>query len=265
LNKRAQRPAVLCFSGHDPCGGAGIQADIETLVSHGCHAASVITALTEQDSHNVKKILPQTPDAIFSQAQTLLADLPIKAFKIGLIGHADSARAIHAILQQYSDIPVILDTVLAAGGGAPLADENLLGAINELLVPCATVLTPNSVEARKLTGLDDLPAAALKLLERGARYVLVTGSHEQTDTVCNQLFADGRLLEAFNWDRLPHSYHGSGCTLAAAIAGLSAQGLAPFNAVLEAQEYTWNALQHGYRPGSGQYHPDRLFWMASDL
>ncbi|MGR9115640.1 MAG: bifunctional hydroxymethylpyrimidine kinase/phosphomethylpyrimidine kinase [Gammaproteobacteria bacterium] len=259
-----RHPVVLCFSGHDPSGGAGVQADIETLVSHRCHPASVITALTEQDSRNVKKIIPQAPADFLSQAHTLLNDLPVKAIKIGLIGHSEIAAAIHTILKRHPDVPVILDPVLAAGGGASLADESLLNAINELLVPCTTILTPNSVEARKLTGLNDLTEAALKLLRQGARHVLITGSHERTDTVCNQLFYDGGLVEAFNWDRLPHSYHGSGCTLATAIAGLTAHGLDPFTAVLEAQEFTWNALNAGYRPGAGQHNPNRLFWMETD-
>ncbi|MGR9044874.1 MAG: bifunctional hydroxymethylpyrimidine kinase/phosphomethylpyrimidine kinase [Gammaproteobacteria bacterium] len=259
-----QRPVVLCFSGHDPSGGAGIQADIETLISHRCHAASVITALTEQDSRNVKKIIPQLPSDFVSQALTLFDDLPVRAIKIGLIGHHETAEAIHTILRQHPDIPVILDPVLAAGGGANLSDAALLDAIGELLLPLTTVLTPNSVEARKLTGLEDLSEAALNLLNRGAQYVLITGTHERTDVVRNQLFHDGRLLESCDWDRLPHSYHGSGCTLAAAIAGLIAHGLDPFNAVLEAQEYTWNALNNGYRPGSGQHHPNRLFWMDHD-
>ena len=259
-----QRPIVLCFSGHDPSGGAGIQADIETLISHRCHAASVITALTEQDSRNVKKIIPQKPDDIVSQAQTLMDDLPVKAIKIGLIGHHETAEAIHTILKRHRELPVILDPVLAAGGGTQLANDDLLKAINELLLPCTTLLTPNSIEVRKLAGLEGLSEAALTLLNRGAQYVLITGTHEQTDTVCNQLFHDGRLIESFNWNRLPHSYHGSGCTLAAAIAGLIAHGLDPFNAVVEAQEYTWNALNAGYRPGTGQHNPDRLFWMETD-
>ncbi|WP_459992652.1 bifunctional hydroxymethylpyrimidine kinase/phosphomethylpyrimidine kinase [Methylosoma difficile] len=257
----ATRPIVLCFSGHDPSGGAGVQADIETLVSHRCHAASVITALTEQDSRNVKKLLPQQPEDIISQAQTVLADFPVSAFKIGLIGHQETADAIHQIISQYPDIPVILDPVLAAGGGAGLASEALLQAIVEKLLPCTTVLTPNSEEARKLANTDDLQASGLALLAHGCRYVLITGTHETTPTVSNQLFHDQRLWETYHWARLPASYHGSGCTLAASIAGLVAHGLDPIQALQEAQEYTWNALDHAYCPGQGQHNPDRLFWM----
>lgn len=255
------RPVVLCFSGHDPSGGAGVQADIETLVSHRCHAASVITALTEQDTRNVKKLIPQRPDDIISQAGALLADLPVKAIKIGLIGHHDTAAAIHAVLTRQPLIPVVLDPVLAAGGGAELASEKLIAALTDLLLPRTSLLTPNSEEARRLTGLTDLHDCGLALLDKGCEYVLITGTHETSPAVGNQLFHDGRLLETFTWDRLPDSYHGSGCTLASAVAALVAQGLAPFQAVMEAQEYTWNSLQAAYRPGQGQHNPNRFFWI----
>jgi hydroxymethylpyrimidine/phosphomethylpyrimidine kinase len=255
------RPVVLCFSGHDPSGGAGVQADIETLVSQQCHAASIITALTEQDTRNVKKLIPQRPDDIISQAATLLADLPVKAIKIGLIGHHDTAAAIQTILTGHPQIPVVLDPVLAAGGGAELASEKLIAAITGLLLPCTTVLTPNSEEARRLTGLSDLQECGLALLDKGCDYVLITGTHETSPAVCNQLFHDGRLLETFTWGRLPASYHGSGCTLASAVAGLIAQGLDPFQAATEAQDYTWHALEAAYQPGQGQHNPNRFFWI----
>lgn len=257
-------PTVLCFSGHDPSGGAGIQADIETLISHRCHAASIITALTEQDTGNVKKLIPQKPGDIIDQAETLLADLAVSAIKIGLIGHHETAMAIHTILERHPHVPVVLDPVLAAGGGTELASEQLIHAINDRLLPNTTLLTPNSIEARKLSGRQDLNDAALSLLDKGCRYVLITGTHEQGDTVCNRLYHDGALLESFYWERLPHSYHGSGCTLAAAIAAMIAHGLDPFSAVNEAQDYTWNALENAYRPGKGQHNPNRLFWMEID-
>ena len=258
------RPIVLSFSGHDPCGGAGIQADIETLVSHQCHAVSVITALTEQDSCNVKRLIPQTSENIISQAQTLLDDMEVNAFKIGLIGQHETALAIYAILKQYPHIPVVLDPVLAAGGGTDLTNERLLATVVDLLLPCTTVLTPNSEEARRLANLDDLEECGLSLLEAGSDYVLITGTHEATPSVQNKLFHDGLCWETYTWERLPESYHGSGCTLATSIAALMAHGLAPVQAVMEAQEYTWNSLNTAYRTGKGQLNPNRFFWMGDD-
>jgi hydroxymethylpyrimidine/phosphomethylpyrimidine kinase len=258
------RPIVLSFSGHDPSGGAGVQADIETLVSHQCHAASIITALTEQDTHNVKKLIVQHPADIIAQAETLLNDLTVKVFKIGLIGHYETAIAIHTVLKQYPHIPVVLDPVLAAGGGTDLANQKLLDTIINVLLPCTTVLTPNSEEARRLTGLTDLQDCGIKLLELGCDYVLITGTHEDSPSVSNQLFHDGRCWETYKWDRLPDSYHGSGCTLAASIAGLMAHNISPLQAVQEAQNYTWHALQAAYLTGKGQHNPNRFFWMEQE-
>lgn len=259
------RPAVICFSGHDPSGGAGVQADIETLVSHQCHAGSIITALTEQDTGNVVRLLPQTPEAFFAQARTLLKDIMPEVFKIGLIGDAGIAGAIGQILREHPHVPVVLDPILAAGGGAALASEALLTVLREELLPLTTIATPNSVEARKLAPeAANLEQCALALLDKGCDYVLITGTHEATPAVTNQLFHQGNCIETYSWDRLPGSYHGSGCTLAAAIAAMLAHGLDMETAVLEAQEYTWNTLEAGYRPGGGQHVPNRFFWMQED-
>lgn len=255
------RPVVLSFSGHDPSGGAGVQADIETFISHQCHACSVITALTEQDSRNVKKLIPQKPQDIIDQAHTVLNDFNVDAIKIGLIGHEKTAVAIQSILLEHPHIPVVLDPVLAAGGGSSLANEQLISQIIDKLLPLTTVLTPNSEEARILAKQSELNHCGQTLLSKGCDFVLITGTHEQSNTVDNQLFQADAKTETFSWGRLSDEYHGSGCTLASAIAALIAHGLDPFTAVSEAQDYTWNALALSYQPGQGQFNPDRLFWM----
>lgn len=257
------RPIVLCFSGHDPSGGAGIQADIEAIASHRCHAASIVTALTEQDSRNVKKLIPQRPEDILSQAETLLNDFEVAACKIGLIGDAGVAQAIAQVLRQYPTVPVVLDPVLAAGGGTELAGRQLIDVIVSELLPLTTLLTPNSDETRRLTGQTDLADCARWLQQRGAEYVLITGTHENSELVHNRLYMPDALNQTFNWERLPHHYHGSGCTLASTIAALLAQGLDMFTAVSEAQEFTWQSLATAYLPGKGQHHPDRLFWVEA--
>lgn len=254
------RPIVLSLSGHDPSGGAGIQADIEAVVSQNCHCCSIVTALTEQDSRNVHRIIPQRPEDIWAQAQTLLADFPIAAIKIGLLGQIETVEIIHRILQQASSIPMILDPILAAGGGKQLADDELLQAIRELLIPQTALLTPNSVEARRLAQQQDLSACGQTLQALGAQYVLLTGAHEQSSNVDNRLFMPKNRIKSFSFRRLPHSYHGSGCTLASTAAALLAQGHDIVNAVTQAQQYTWNTLQNAYRPGQGQHNPNRLYW-----
>ncbi len=253
-------PIILCFSGHDPSGGAGIQADIETLASQNCHTCSIITALTEQNSHNVKKLLPQKSEDIYRQAVTLLADFKINAIKIGLIGHPDIVTVISAILDDCPNVPVVLDPVLAAGGGTSLASASLIQKMQSKLLPKTTVLTPNSQEARRLTGQTDLNDCADQLLDFGCQSVLITGTHEQTDSVINTLFRPGISPEYFQWSRLPEEYHGSGCTLASAITARIALGDELVSACYNAQEYTWNALYQGFKPGMGQHHPNRLFW-----
>jgi hydroxymethylpyrimidine/phosphomethylpyrimidine kinase len=264
-----QPTIVMTFAGHDPGGGAGLQADIETLASQNCHATPVITALTVQDTRDVASFTALDSDAVVAQAETVLADMPVAAFKIGMLGSAANARAIHDILQQRPEVPLVLDPVLASGNGTRLGDPQLLEAIVTLLVPRATVVTPNSLEARALTRTlapapDTLSDCAIALLAQGAEFVLVTGTHEDSPHVVNSLYQGDQLLETFTWERLPHNYHGSGCTLAACITGMMAQGLDPFHAIHEAQEFTWNALQQGYRPGKGQHLPDRMFWAKAD-
>lgn len=257
-------PAVLCFSGHDPSGGAGIQADIEALASLQCHCCNVVTALTEQDTHNIYRIIPQIPEDIIAQANRLVNDFSIKAIKIGLLGRLETAMAISSWLDQHRDIPVIFDPVLAAGGGKNLASQELKAAIIKHLLPKTMLLTPNSIEARTLAGEQDLQQCGAHLTQLGCDYVLITGTHESSAVVDNTLFHAGRCIETYHWDRLAHDYHGSGCTLASTITGLYARGLDMRHAVQEAQEYTWNSLEDGNKVGSGQFLPNRFFWMTNE-
>jgi hydroxymethylpyrimidine/phosphomethylpyrimidine kinase len=254
-------PSVMAISGLDPSGGAGIQADIEALASMGCHTAPVITALTVQNTRQASGYVATDPMLLVRQLRTVFADLTIAACKIGMIGSAEIAVAVARVLAEYPDIPVILDPVLAASAGGALADEATRNALLRELLPLATVVTPNTIEARKLVpAAATLEDCAQALLEGGAEYVLLTGGDEDTEQVINSLYGDGRLIESWSWERLPGSYHGSGCTLAAAIAGLLASGARPEEAVRQAQEYTWESLCHAYSVGSGQRVPNRFFW-----
>ncbi len=264
MDQRQAIPVVMAFSGNDPSGGAGIQADIEALVSMGCHAAPVLTALSAQDTRDVYDVTPVPPAEVIEQARAVLEDMTVAAFKIGLLGSVPVIEAVHTILKDYPERPVILDPVLQAGGGRQLADAEALEAMRSLLFPLTTVLTPNSQEARRLAPeADTLEASAQALLAQGCELVLITGTHEDTPQVINVLYGNMRRLEEFTWERLPERYHGSGCTLAASIAGLLAQGQEPFTAIHQAQEYTWESLRHAYQVGRGQKVPNRLFWVRN--
>jgi hydroxymethylpyrimidine/phosphomethylpyrimidine kinase len=261
-------PLVLTFAASDPSSGAGIQADLLTLSSMGCHPLSVITALTVQDTIGVEAMRAVDAEWVADQARALLEDMPVDAFKIGVLGSVENIGVIAEILSDYPDVPLVLDPVLASGRGDELATEEMAAALREWLLPHTTIVTPNSIEVRRLADLDDedapLADCAARLVDAGCEYVLVTGTHEPTRDVVNTLYGQGGVVRADTWTRLPGSYHGSGCTLASAIAAMLANGLDLAEAVREAQDYTWHALERAYRPGMGQFLPDRLFWAREE-
>jgi hydroxymethylpyrimidine/phosphomethylpyrimidine kinase len=269
MNDRpASLPAVLTFAATDPTSGAGLQADILALASMGCYPLSVVTALTVQDTAGVESFLAIDPDWVADQARCILEDMPIAAFKMGMLGSTEIVTVVAEVVSDYPDVPLVLDPVLSSGRGDEFANEDMISAIRELLVPQSTVVTPNIPELRRLAGEDDedvsLAELAQRLLDTGCEYVLVTGTHDSTPEVVNTLYHRGGILRADTWQRLPGSYHGSGCTLASALAANLARGLDIGDAVHEAQEYTWQALSHAFRPGMGQFLPDRLFWARDD-
>jgi hydroxymethylpyrimidine/phosphomethylpyrimidine kinase len=258
-------PIVMTFAASDPTGGAGLQADLLTCASMGCHPLSVLTALTVQDTRGVEGLLQVDAEWVTDQARRLLEDMPVAAFKLGVLGSVENISAIAEVLADYPNVPVILDPVLASGRGDPLASDEMVDALRELIVPQTTLVTPNSLEARRLAFDDEdepqeLAECARRLLSLGCQYVLVTGTHEASAEVVNTLYGEGGVVREDRWPRLPGSYHGSGCTLASAIAAALANGLDLHDAVRDGQEYTWQALASGFRPGMGQLLPDRFFW-----
>lgn len=257
-------PVVLTFAASDPTSGAGLQADLLALASMGCYPLSVVTALTVQDTAGVESFLPIDPDWVADQARCVLEDMPVAAFKMGMLGSTEIVTMVAEVVSDYPDVPLVLDPVFASGRGDEFAGEDMVAAVRELLVPQSTVVTPNIGELRRLAGDDEddtnLAECAQRLLDTGCEYVLVTGTHDSTPDVVNTLYHRGGVLRADTWQRLPGSYHGSGCTLASALAANLARGLEIGEAVYEAQDYTWQALAHAFRPGMGQHLPDRLFW-----
>ncbi len=249
-------PRILCIGGHDPTGGAGIQADIETVTALGGRALALITALTAQDTHNIESTLPVPADFFARQADTLLRDIRPDAIKVGLIGSAELLPELHRLLGSFQG-PIVVDPVLAAGGGFELGDDLTAPAGRELL-SMATLLTPNRVEARRLSGCDDIDSAAGALLRAGVGALLITGADEaRGDCVINALFTRSDRPVRYEWPRLAQRYHGSGCTLASACATRLAFGDDLSKAAADAQRFTWHALAQATRVGSGQWLPER--------
>jgi len=268
-------PTVMTFAATDPSSGAGLQADILTLASIGCHPLSVVTAITVQDTVGVDSVMVFDADWVNEQARTILEDMQVSAFKIGMLGSVENVAVIAEIMADYPDVPLLIDPILASGRGDELANEEMQAAMIDLLFPQATLITPNSLEARRLAfaesadDTDELENASLddtakRLLEMGCEYVLITGTHERSIEVVNTLYGESGLIKSYNWERLVGSYHGSGCTLTSAIAACLAHGLTMEEAILEAQEYTWQTLKGAFRPGMGQYIPDRMFWARDE-
>lgn len=253
-------PTVLVVAGNDPSGGAGIAADLQAITAAGAHPAPVITALTVQDTVNATAVEPVSPALVAAQMQAVLDDIPVAAVKIGLLATAAIATAVAEVLARHPGLPVVLDPVLVAAGGARLAEDALVGMILERICPLTTLLTPNALEIRRLApGHDDITARAGALRQAGCRFVLAKGGDEPDaggNEVLNTLFGPGppRL---FRWPRLAGSFHGSGCTLASACAARIACGDAVEDAVAKAQALTHAWLERAFRPGRGQLVPLR--------
>jgi hydroxymethylpyrimidine/phosphomethylpyrimidine kinase len=245
-------PIVLVFAASDPTGGAGLQADILTIAARACHPISVVTALTVQDTRGVERLHAVDAALVDEQARCLLSDFKVDAFKLGVLGSAENVEAIARILAAHPDAPVVVDPVLASGRGDALAGEQSIALMEKRLFPLTWVATPNTLEAARLGGVDAMLAA-------GCRHVLVTGTHAPGADVVNRLHDSGGVIREDRWPRLPGSYHGSGCTLASALAAALANGAAMPDAARDAQHYTWQALAAGFQPGAGQFIPQRFF------
>jgi hydroxymethylpyrimidine/phosphomethylpyrimidine kinase len=254
------RPIVLCLSGHDPGGGAGRQADVDTAAALGAHAAGLITAHTVQDTRDVRRVVAVDLALLREQSEVLLADLEVAAIKVGLLGAPAQAVFIAGLAARLSR-PLVVDPVLRAGGGSDLASTALMTAIKGALLPRATVLTPNAAEARRLAGADDPDACGAALLAAGAKHVLITGGDETgaagREAVVNRWYRHDGKPRTFSWPRLPGPFHGAGCTLATAIAALLAHGLPIAEALTDAQAYVHRALQRAFAPGRGRPIPGR--------
>ncbi|ALD02902.1 hydrogenase [Acinetobacter sp. TTH0-4] len=254
------RPTVLCFSGLDPSGGAGLQADIEAIGQSGAHAAIACTALTIQNSQQVFGFEATSRELLLAQAHAVVNDLPIKCVKSGMLGTTENIAALADFLTEHPDYLYVLDPVLVANSGGSLGNQETLVEAFIGLIPLATVITPNTVELRALTGLEDLDQATNKLFQMGAKAVLVKGGHEDTpEYIRNALYINGEFISETRCPRLDGEYHGSGCSLASFIAGRLAQGDQLTQAVHHAETWLLGVLKKAETPvPNGQKIPKRF-------
>ena len=250
------------LSGLDPSGGAGIQADIQAITSIGAHPLPVLTCLTVQDTRNVYGAEPVSPDLIKQQLECLAQDTPIHAIKTGALGNAEVVEVLVEFVQKHSGVPLIVDPVIKAAGGGDLADDALVAAMKDRLFARAEMITPNGIELAQLGGSDNPAEAARNLLQTGCESVLATGGHGSGIHIINTLY--NHAPEPMEWEveRVgANEYHGTGCTLAAAIAAGRAMGLSPRAAISQAQNYVHRALLYALTVGQGQKVPDRgILW-----
>jgi hydroxymethylpyrimidine/phosphomethylpyrimidine kinase len=249
---------VLIVAGSDSGGGAGIQADIKTVTALGGFAATAVTALTAQNTEGVFGVYPVPPEFIAQQMHVVLDDIGADALKLGMLHNADVIRAVVGVIGGLRDTPqVIVDPVMFAKGGHALLEPAAMDCLRQELLPCADVVTPNIPEAEAISELtiatvDEMKTAAERIAGLGPRAVLLKGGHLDGDVLTDVLFADGRI-DCFSDDRIETRHtHGTGCTLASALAAGLAQGMSLRDAVVRARAYVRTAILTA--PGFGRGH-----------
>lgn len=247
---------VLTIAGSDCSGGAGIQADIKSISANGAFAMSIITAITAQNTMGVFDIQDITPSIIRSQIKVIFDDIKVDAIKIGMVSKIESIQAIGEELRKIKDLPpVILDPVMISKSGFNLLSKDAKETLIKELFPLATLITPNLPEAEeilgiKITNIDEMKEAAIKLRELGAKSILVKGGHLEDDAT-DLLYHEGKFTY-LSQERIDTKHtHGTGCTLSSAIAANIAKGLDIEEAVKLAKEYITMAISNGFELGKG--------------
>lgn len=252
--------SVLTIAGSDSGGGAGIQGDLKTFAALGCYGTSAITAITVQNTLGVSDIHPVPAAIVAGQIKAVLDDIKPSAIKIGMIHQADAALAIAGILRAYPGIPVVLDPVMVSSSGRRLLDDEVISILQQQLFPLVTLVTPNLDEAAVLsgisiTGVDDMKAAAVKILETGCNAVLVKGGHlSGTQLYDVYLDRDGKEHIISSEAISTNNTHGTGCTLSSAIAAFLARGTDLITAIENASVYMHQAIAAGMDVKTGEGH-----------
>jgi len=250
-------PIALTIAGSDSSGGAGIQADLKTFTAFGVYGASVITALTAQNTQGVHAVEKVSPEFVAAQIDAVLGDLNVRAIKTGMLASADIVNVVASKLKRGAAIPLVVDPVMVATSGDALIAPDAVETVRRALIPLAALITPNLPEAARLletaeaTSDAEIVAQAKALHALGCRAVLIKGGHGVGDTAVDYLY-DGQQLQRFALPRVDTRHtHGTGCTLSAAIVALLARGVGLGEAVERAKSFVWQGLQAGRGLGVG--------------
>jgi hydroxymethylpyrimidine/phosphomethylpyrimidine kinase len=260
-------PVVLTIAGFDPSSGAGITADVKTFAAHNCYGVAAITALTVQNTQGASALQPIDASLLKQSVNSLLADGRVSAVKIGMLGNRANAEVVREVLDLNPAFPAVLDPVVRSASGLELVDAAGLAYLREHLLGRVRLVTPNLDEAAALTGLkvenmETMKAAARRLVEMGARAVVVTGGHLEKAI---DVYYDGTELESFVGDRVkPDNTHGTGCTFSSAIAANLALGRQLRDAVVLAKAYVTEAIRKAYPVGPGRLPLNHLYRMQQN-
>jgi len=262
-----RRPRALTIAGSDSGGGAGIQADLKTFAAFGVYGSSAVTAVTAQNTLEVRAIHEVPPDVVAAQIDAVLEDIGADAAKTGMLSSAAIIEVVADRLRAHALAWLVVDPVMVAKSGDALLRPDAVQALRELLLPMAAVVTPNAPEASVLSGLEVRDAetareAARRIHALGPAIVIVKGGHLDGDLSDDLLF-DGRSFEVLSGRRIdtPHT-HGTGCTFSAAITACLARGMEPIAAAREARAFLQGAIEHAEPLGAG-HGPVNHFWRSS--
>jgi hydroxymethylpyrimidine/phosphomethylpyrimidine kinase len=259
------QPAVLTISGFDPTGGAGVIADLKTFAANGCYGTAAITAF--EMPHPSRQLHAVEPEVLRGCMTSALADTSVKAIKIGMLATGANAAVVLEALEANASLPAVFDPLVRSTSGQELIDAAGLEFVRERLLGVATVITPNLPEAAALTGLavvdlEGMKAAAKRLIELGARAVVVTGGHLERPA---DVFADGATLQVLAGDRVkPENIYGAACTFSSALAANLAQGRRLEEAIVLAKAYVTEAIKKAYAVGPGRV-PLNHFYRMQEL
>jgi hydroxymethylpyrimidine/phosphomethylpyrimidine kinase len=268
----AQQPVALTIAGSDSSGGAGIQADLKTFTALGVYGASVLTALTAQNTQGVFAVLPVPGDFIDKQIDAVAADLRIGAVKTGMLGDRETVETVAAAIRRHALAPLVVDPVMVATSGAVLLAPDAVDAVRRELIPLATLITPNLPEAARLLDTsiadseDDMIVQARALRELGCQAVLLKGGHAAGAKTATDILFDGAEVIRLSKPRIvTENTHGTGCTLSAAIAAFLVGGRSLEESVRRAKEFVWSALRAASEAsiGHGSGPVDHLFAIKS--